>query len=147
MRLVAIVVTGDRHAKEADWYQTMEAAIVDEWCRGSPHGVLIHGAATGVDTIAGKIGSSFGDAVLPMPAPWDQRGKSAGPFRNTRMLGILAALRDVGYTVQVLAFHNDIDTSKGTKHCVFAARTMGLPVRVIKSDGTIVASFNEDTQP
>lgn len=50
---------------------------------------LIHGAARGVDTLAGTIGMECGMEVLPypvLPDEYDRYNKGAPFYRNTRML-------------------------------------------------------------
>jgi hypothetical protein len=67
-------------------------------------GVLIHGAAPGVDTLADALASVHGmaGAILPMPAPWERLGKPAGMRRNEWMLDVLCRLRGCGYECRVL---------------------------------------------
>lgn len=51
--------------------------------------ILIHGAARGADTIAGRIGEQLGFDVRPYPVSkeeWDRLGGAAGPQRNARMI-------------------------------------------------------------
>jgi hypothetical protein len=47
---------------------------------------LIHGAAIGADTLAGKWAKDHGVHVMSYEANWELHGNSAGPIRNTRML-------------------------------------------------------------
>lgn len=85
---------------------------------------VIHGAARGADTIAGKVANLLGMKVEIYSADWTKQGKSAGPIRNRQMLDQKPDL--------VLAFHNDIEASKGTKDCVTEAKRRGIPVRLLK---------------
>lgn len=73
--------------------------------------VIIHGAARGVDRIAGEIATELGFMVEPYPADWGTYGrKAAGPIRNRQML--VEGKPDVVY-----AFHDDLwKKSKGTKN-------------------------------
>lgn len=84
---------------------------------------VIHGDAQGADRIAGHVAKSLGMSVIAVPAEWDKYGRSAGPIRNRKML-------DMGPEL-VLAFHPDIENSKGTKDCVGEARRRGIKVEVI----------------
>jgi hypothetical protein len=79
-------------------------------------GVLIHGAALGVDTLADALASVHGlaGAILPMPAPWERLGKPAGMRRNAWMLDVLSRLRECGYECRVLCLPGP--TSRGTWH-------------------------------
>lgn len=54
-----------------------------------PGTVVIHGAASGADSIAGWLAEERGLQVLPFPvtdADWDAHGKAAGGRRNQQML-------------------------------------------------------------
>ena len=59
------------------------------------------------------------------PADWARHGKRAGPLRNLRML-------HEGRPDLVLAFHDDIENSKGTAHMVTIAQRAGVDVRLIR---------------
>jgi len=84
---------------------------------------IIHGAARGADSIAGTIASNLGMKVEAYPADWGKYGLSAGPIRNRAMLNLGPDL--------VIAFHNNIESSKGTKDCVLEARRRGIQTEVI----------------
>lgn len=59
---------------------------------------------------------------LPFPADWKRFAKSAGPIRNRRML-------KEGRPTVVLAFHDDLAHSSGTKNMVeIAERAVGVTV-------------------
>lgn len=47
---------------------------------------VIHGAAPGVDSDAGKVAETIGLRVTPYPADWAVYGKEAGPIRNQKMI-------------------------------------------------------------
>jgi hypothetical protein len=87
--------------------------------------VLVHGGARGADLMAGQWAASRRVKVDCFPAEWDRHGKAAGPIRNQRML-------DSGIDL-VVAFHDDIRNSKGTKHMVGIARKAGVPVKLIQT--------------
>lgn len=86
--------------------------------------LVIHGGAHGADSIAGKAANDLGIHVAEIKALWDAYGMNAGPIRNLVMLGLKPVL--------VIAFHQDIEKSKGTGHTVRTAREMNIPVEVIK---------------
>lgn len=87
--------------------------------------IIIHGAARGADSIAGAIATSLGFEVVSVPADWKKYGKAAGPIRNRVMLDMNPDL--------VIAFHNDIENSKGTKDCVKEAEKRGIEVKIVKT--------------
>jgi len=85
---------------------------------------IIAGEARGADTLAKTFAARHEFKYLGFPALWGQYGKAAGPIRNQQML-------DEGRPDLVLAFHDDIEHSKGTGDIVRRARKAGIPVEVI----------------
>ena len=84
--------------------------------------VVIHGGARGADRIAGYTArKEWGLKVEPYPAQWGKYGLSAGFIRNQQML-------DEGKPDIVVYFHDDIESSKGTKDMVARARKAGIKV-------------------
>ena len=88
-----ILVTGGR--KNLDWL-TVERAILDHVRQGD---VVVHGAASGIDSLAAQMVHYNPDLFFedPFPAEWKVNGvynPNAGPERNLRMLqsGIDGAL-------------------------------------------------------
>ncbi len=114
-----IICCGDRN-----WTNTsiIEKMILEL----APHHI-IHGAAPGVDSIAGQIGNKLGIIVTSVPAQWDLLGQVAGPIRNTAMLKMKPDL--------VIAFHNNIQKSKGTKNMILQSIQQGVHVRLYNKDG------------
>lgn len=78
---------------------------------------VIHGAARGVDTIAGEWAQSRGIAVNPFPANWRDHGKAAGPMRNRQML-------EEGNPTAVIGFPG----GRGTENMLSQARAKGIKV-------------------
>lgn len=87
-----------------------------------PGTVLIHGGATGADTIGKIIARSFGWSIIEVPADWDIYGDDAGPIRNREMLDMQP---DV--VVGFLRSH-----SHGTMDCLNEAERRGLPTVITK---------------
>jgi len=83
---------------------------------------VIHGTAKGADTLAGEIGWELGFNIEKYPANWEKYGKAAGPLRNQKMI-------DKNPDV-VLAFTEDLDSSRGTADTVRRAKKAGIPVFV-----------------
>ena len=90
---------------------------------------IIHGNARGADRIAAKAGIDLGLSIKSFPAQWKIYGRGAGPIRNQQML-------DEGKPDLVLAFHDDIRNSKGTKDMVERAKRAGIKTEVISSIGS-----------
>ena len=84
---------------------------------------VIHGGCGGADSIAGDQAVSLRMKVTSFPAEWKLYGRSAGPIRNRKMLDMKPDL--------VLAFHSNIEKSKGTKDCVIEAQRRGIYVKFI----------------
>jgi hypothetical protein len=85
--------------------------------------MVIHGACSGADRIAGEIAEQMGLSEIACPAKWDERGNAAGPIRNQEMLKHNPDI--------VFAFHENISKSKGTKDMVVRALAEGIPVKII----------------
>ena len=90
--------------------------------------VVIEGEAKGADSIAADVADYFGIPVLRFPAQWERYGAAAGPIRNTQML-------KEGIPDLVVAFHDDIHSSKGTRNMVEQAKKNGIQVYVYNSKG------------
>jgi hypothetical protein len=112
-----ILVTGSRN-----WVD--EEKIYAALMQALPVSLLIEGEARGADTIAKRAAQRLGIRVLPFRADWRRYGRSAGPIRNQLML-------DEGKPDLVLAFHEDLARSKGTKDMISRARAAGVEVKLI----------------
>jgi hypothetical protein len=88
--------------------------------------IIIQGECDGADVMARDLALNYGFEVVGFYPAWKKYGKPAGPKRNIKMLNTNPSL--------VLAFHNDLDQSKGTKHIVAEARRRGIKVEVISSE-------------
>lgn len=108
-----LLITGSRNHRDVELIESSIEAVARQ------HGaeLLVHGQATGADTIAGKYAKKIGLPVIEVPALWDSEGKAAGPIRNSRMLGYATALASASNTlVRLLAF--PLEGSKGTYHMI-----------------------------
>ena len=83
--------------------------------RGCPDRV-VHGAATGADTMADAWGKRLALDVVPVRADWKAHGRAAGPIRNSNMLAYKPHL--------VVAFPG----GTGTADMVKKARAVGIDV-------------------
>lgn len=111
-----ILVTGSREWKEAN----VIANILSQY----PHAMIIEGCARGADMLAGDYAVANGLPHVMVPANWNHYGLAAGPIRNSWMLDL--------YPNLVIAFHHDLENSKGTKNCIKQAGVYNIPVRLIK---------------
>lgn len=101
--------------------------ICDIMAEFSPD-VVIEGEAPGADSAARDAAEYFGIPVLPFPANWKKYGRAAGPIRNKQML--VEGKPDI-----VVAFHNDIQNSKGTLNMVNQAQKQNIKVFVYNEQG------------
>ena len=115
-----VLVCGSR-----DW---SNVEIIAEHLRSLPSGTaLIHGGCKGADLIAALIGAELGFEVVPFPADWGTHGKAAGPIRNQRML-------DEGKPDLIIAFHNDISSSRGTADMLRRAERCGVQIKIVAEE-------------
>lgn len=96
-----------------------------QYVRSLENAVIIAGGARGADTLGVRAAKACGFTFREYPANWEKYGKKAGPIRNQTML-------DMESPDIVVAFHEDIGSSKGTKDMVTRARRSGVPVVVFK---------------
>lgn len=114
--MIRVIICGSRSWNKVD----VIAKVVD---RLPTDTVVIHGCASGADTIAGVCAESRELTVIKFPADWDKFGKSAGYKRNLQML------RE-GEPNLVIAFVNKDSESRGTKSMIDIAEASA--IRVVK---------------
>lgn len=85
---------------------------------------IIHGAAPGADSIAGKLARELQFDVEEYPADWALHGKAAGFIRNQQML-------DTGLDF-VFAFSSGIKNSRGTSHMISIAKKANVTVALVE---------------
>lgn len=117
-----VLICGDRNWTNTTLVTTVIHALELEY-GGRDNFCIIEGGATGADSIAGMVAQREGICVLECRPAWDVYGKRAGILRNQWML--LWGQPDL-----VVAFHNNIAQSKGTKDMVTRARAAGIEVIV-----------------
>jgi hypothetical protein len=123
-----VLICGDRH-----W--TERYPIFSLINRLEPD-AIIEGCASGADRMAEEIAADFDIVLHHFPAQWQVYGRAAGPIRNQRML-------DDGKPDLVVAYHDDIARSRGTKDMLDRARKARLPV-LHYAEGTY--HFDFDTE-
>ena len=119
-KTLRILICGDRN-----W--TDKKAILEFLWKLSRDTLIIEGECRGADRIARDLAILLGFNILPFPADWKRYGKAAGPIRNQQML-------DEGKPDLVIAFHNDLSKSRGTRDMVNRAKKAGIQVKVIRSE-------------
>jgi hypothetical protein len=101
---------------EGGQYKSVPANI------GYPRGRWI---VVGADYKAGVVADELGIPHFQCKANWEFYKKAAGPIRNGWMIKFMPV-------TEVLAFHNDIENSKGTKNMIQQAQKKGIPVTIVK---------------
>lgn len=84
---------------------------------------LIVGDCTGADAYAANAAVQLEIPYRVFVADWSSQGPPAGPIRNKKMVDEKPSV--------VLAFHDNIDYSRGTKDCTRQAQKQGILVKVI----------------
>lgn len=87
--------------------------------------LIIEGACSGADQLAGSVARELGMKVVEFPAEWGRLGRRAGPIRNRQMLDEKPDL--------VIAFHLNLAESRGTKDTVTEATKRGIRVELVGS--------------
>lgn len=130
-RRVAVLVTGSRRWTDT---QALGRALMRCYAPATNcHScVVIHGDASGADTIADNWAFGLGIPTLPMPAQWDFYGRAAGPRRNESMVEVLTHLKLCGYVCHVLAC--PLPGSRGTHHCAHLAQEAGFVVEWVTTN-------------
>lgn len=122
--MTKILVTGDRNW---DDYATIEMTLSRFHEDGSV--LVITGGAHGADIMADTAAKALGYENHVEQAQWQRYGKAAGPVRNEVMLDMKPDL--------VIAFHNDLEKSKGTRHCLQEAKKRGIDWEHHSTDGLV----------
>ena len=118
-----VAITGSRYWGEDRHFVAITKRL-DSLSRAT---VIVLGDARGVDSIARAVATSLGFADIRRHiADWGAFGRRAGPIRNRAMLDENPQL--------VLAFHDDLANSRGTKDMIQAATRRGIPVEIITGE-------------
>jgi YspA, cpYpsA-related SLOG family len=114
-----VIVCGDRRWTDRDFIHDV---IAEEITKHVTSLVIVEGDARGADTIAGQVARALHLDLVIVPADWNTHGKAAGPIRNKQMLDYI--LPDG----MIIAFHNNLHESKGTKNMVMYGLNAEIPV-------------------
>jgi YspA, cpYpsA-related SLOG family len=107
-----ILVCGSRHYSDYfNIYNVIKAFGADL--------TIISGACRGADKLAVEVAKKLGLNFREYPANWSLYGKKAGVIRNQQMI-------DLESPDLVIAFHTDIESSKGTKDMIGRAKYQGI---------------------
>lgn len=118
-----VLVTGSRDY----WRRSKVRRVLDELQADGGVELVIHGTCRGADKLAESVAAELGITYVGVPAEWRKYNSGAGPIRNQRMI-------DEWVPTLVLAFHDDVEASKGTRDMVRRAEKAGVPVRIVTSN-------------
>ena len=119
----SIIICGDR-------YWTDEKSIFLYVGTLLPDTRVITGGANGADKMAEKARVWHGLDGKVYEANWTMFGKAAGPIRNRRMI------KDESPYL-VVAFHNNITRSRGTRDMLLKAKKKGIRYQLRNSIGDV----------
>jgi hypothetical protein len=126
---IHIVVTGSRFwSDEARLKGALQRIAITLMARPGVRVTLYHGGARGADQLAAGVALKFGWDVVCMVAEWKKYGKRAGPMRNQ-------ALLETAKPQIVIAFHDDLESSKGTKDMLMRAKEARVPILLVSRQG------------
>lgn len=117
---IVLVCGGREYADRDKIYHVLDAYHG----RIGPTMLLLNGGAPGADTLAREWAVDRKVDHLTLYAKWQVFGKSAGPLRNRRMAKRKPRL--------VLAFHPNLDESKGTRDMIGVAKARDIKYKVFK---------------
>lgn len=116
-RKLTLIVSGDRNWLDREKIRN----VLTEFDPATT--LIVEGGARGADSLARQEAEKMGFEVITVKAEWHKYGKAAGALRNLKMY---ETYKPDG----ILAFHSQIEESKGTKHMIGVAKKGGTPVRL-----------------
>lgn len=114
-----VLVTGSRDWVKITVIRDALTAVMSENSLLPRSVTIVHGGASGADSIAGGLGRSMGMKVEVFPAQWNTYGKRAGYLRNAEMVATGPAI--------CLAFIKN--QSRGATMCADLAEEAGIETR------------------
>jgi hypothetical protein len=116
-----VLFCGDRNWTDRETIKALLLFVKNDF----GYDTLIEGEARGADSIAREEAEKLGFEVLKFPADWDKYHKGAGPIRNRHMLV-------EGKPTLVVAFHKNLEESKGTRNMVEISHAAKIKVIVVR---------------
>ena len=116
-----LLICGDRNWID---YDLIKKTVINFINEGNIIEVIIEGEAQGADKLGKQVAFDLNIPVEIYPALWIKYQKASGVIRNKQML-------TEGKPDYVLAFHDNIENSKGTKHMVSITNKAQIPYQII----------------
>lgn len=120
--MIKLAISGDRDWSDRETIKEVLSKYL------SSVELLILGDARGTDQIAAEVAEELGfpkKNIVIEKAEWNKYHLAAGPIRNQKMIDHNPDI--------LLAFHNNLMKSKGTKDCVNRAKDVGITVNLYHS--------------
>lgn len=114
-----VLICGSRYYKNYDKILNIVKSLKDNF----KNIVIIEGGASGADEFAKKVAIELHIDFKEYKADWKKYGRAAGPKRNQLML-------DSENPDLVIAFHENLQSSKGTKDMINRAKKNNIKVEV-----------------
>lgn len=125
---MSILVCGDRNWTSYTAIYNSLLSLSEEWGSNIR---IVSGGCVGADKMAVKAAKQLGYEFIEYPADWDTYGRAAGPIRNKQMI----TEEEIEL---VMAFHDNIASSKGTANMITQAKKQKIPVLLINSREEVV---------
>lgn len=124
----AILLTGDPFATWKQWKTVITRNLIERSALNTGDGrlVIIHGGEFPAELIASGIAQEDYWRVTELPIPGN-----AADRRETAGVAMLAALKDAGYTAEVVLFHAYLDRDPRGQAIAQAGLDAGLIVRQV----------------
>ena len=114
-----VLICGDRNWNNFKVVDTVLSML-------PPNTEIVEGDCRGADKISGYLARKRGITVYTEFAKWEGYEKAAGPIRNQLMINKY-------HPNLVIAFHDNIEKSKGTMDMIKKANKAGILVKLITS--------------
>jgi len=118
-----ILVTGGRNYRDVATIRFWMGVAFGKYGELGQDVTLVHGGASGADSVAAHLASGLGWRVEPHFADWPTHGNAAGPIRNEQMVRKGAHV--------CVAFPG----GRGTADCRDRAAAAGIPVIDVAEEG------------
>lgn len=112
--------------EDLDMIEDKLRELKEKWAPASI--MVVHGNAQGADKLAQAAAFRVGISCRAYPAQWNKYGNAAGPIRNALMLSENPEIE------LVMAFHDNLYRSSGTKDMLRRAIAKGIATVVYQHD-------------
>lgn len=125
MEELVMLICGDRNWTDCNLVKKFVEAVVEK--TKAKKVKIVEGEAKGADTCGRIVAQTNSYNLAAYPARWDIYGRGAGPVRNKQQL-------EEGNPHLVVAFHDDIENSKGTLDMIKKSVLAGKPTILVSHD-------------